>query len=203
MLKIIARVRTRFGAMQAEIRVAHGWVGDIEAILADYPRSGVGGERPSQQVAARLDAYLRQLEMRAALPDAVAAWREHLILIVRRLWPGLFACYDQPLLPRTNNDLEVFFGSLKRERRRNTGRKGTQDYLLRYGPYLALDRAEPEETLLCRLRLVNQADLRSQRLAMWAGSQRRRIMWRFRHRRDAFCADIKRRWDHLATGAPP
>jgi hypothetical protein len=189
--------------MQAEIRVAHGWVRDIEAILADYPRTSVEEKRPSQQVATNLDAYLRQLEARTDLPDDVAAWRDHLILIVRRLWPGLFACYDQPLLPRTNNDLEVFFGGLKRERRRNTGRKGTQDYLLRYGPYLAFDRAEPEEALLCRLRLVNQADLRSQRLAMRAGAQRRRIMWRFRHRRDAFCADIERRWDHLAPGSPP
>jgi len=26
-------------------------------------------------------------------------------------WPGLFACYDTPGLPRTNNDLEQAFGS--------------------------------------------------------------------------------------------
>jgi hypothetical protein len=188
--------------MQAEIRVAHGWVTDIEAILADYPRNGAGEKRPSQQVAKRLDAYLRQLEARTDLSDDMVAWRDHLILIVRRLWLGLFACYDQPLMPRTNNDLEIFFGGLKRERRRNTGRKGTQDYLLRYGPYLAFDRAEPEEALLCRLRMVNQADLHAERRAMWAGSQRRRIMWRFRHRRDAFCADIERRWDHLTAGSP-
>jgi hypothetical protein len=127
-------VRTSFGATQAEIRLAHGWVLDIEEILADYPRADVDEKRPSQQVATKLDAYLRQLEAQTGLPDKVAAWRDHLILILRRLWPGLFPCYDQPLLPRTNNDLEVFFGGLKRERRRNTGRKGTQDYLLRYAP---------------------------------------------------------------------
>ena len=196
-------MRTRFGATQGEIRLAHGWVLDIEEILADYPRADGDERRPSQQVATKLDAYLRQLEAQTDLPDNLAAWRDHLILILRRLWPGLFACYDQPLLPRTNNALEVFFGGLKRERRRNTGRKGTQDYLLRYGAYLVFDRDEPEKALLCRFRLVNQADLRAQRLAMRGRSERYRVMWRFRHRRDAFCADIKRRWDQLAAGPAP
>jgi len=110
--------------MQGEIRVAHGWVRDIEAILADYPRTSVEEKRPSQQVATNLDAYLRQLEARTDLPDDLAAWRDHLILIVRRLWPGLFACYDQPLLPRTNNDLEVFFGGLKRNDDATPGGRG-------------------------------------------------------------------------------
>jgi hypothetical protein len=196
-------VRTRFGATQAEIRLAQGWVLDVEEILADYPRAAGDEQRPSQQVATKLDTYLRQLEAQTDLPEQMAAWRDHLILILRRLWPGLFHCYDQPLLPRTNNDLEVFLGSLKRGRRRNTGRKGTQDYLLRYGAYLVFDRDEPEEALLCRFRLVNQADLRAQRLALRDRAERRRVMWRFRHRRDAFCADIKRRWDLLAAAPPP
>lgn len=189
--------------MQAEIRVAQGWVLHIEEILANYPRVAGDEQRPSQQVATTLDTYLRQLEARIDLPDKMAAWRDHLILILRRLWPGLFPCYDQPLLPRTNNDLEVFFGGLKRERRRNTGRKGTQDYLLRYGAYLVFDQNEPEEALLRRFRLVNQADLRAQRLAMRRRSERRRVMWRFRHRRDAFCIDIKRRWDQLVAAPAP
>ena len=102
------RVRTHFGAAQAEIRLAQGWLLDIEEILGNYPRAGVDEQRPSQQVATKLDDYLRQLEAQTDLSDKVAAWREHLILILRRLWLGLFPCYDQPLLPRTNNDLEVF-----------------------------------------------------------------------------------------------
>jgi hypothetical protein len=202
-LKIIGQVRIRFGATQGEIRLARGWVLDLEAILADYPRATGDEKRPSQQVATKLDAYLQPLQAQTDLPDKVAAWRDHLILILRRLWPGLFPCYDQPLLPRTNNALEVFFGGLKRERRRHTGRKGTQDYLLRYGAYLVFDRDEPEKALLDRFRLVNQTDLHAQRLAMRSRSERRRVMWRFRHRRDAFCADIKRRWSQLAARPDP
>ena len=52
-------------------------------------------------------------------------------------------------------------------------------------------------------RVGKQADLRAQRLAMRGRSERRRVMWRFRHRRDAFCADIKRRWDQLVADPAP
>ena len=38
-------------------------------------------------------------------------------------WPGLFHCYDHTDLPRTNNDLEQYFGSARYHERRATGRK--------------------------------------------------------------------------------
>ena len=38
-------------------------------------------------------------------------------------WPGLFHCYDDADLPRTNNELEQYFGSARYHERRATGRK--------------------------------------------------------------------------------
>ncbi len=38
-------------------------------------------------------------------------------------WPGLFHCYDQADLPRTNNELEQYFGSARYHERRASGRK--------------------------------------------------------------------------------
>jgi hypothetical protein len=38
-------------------------------------------------------------------------------------WAGLFFCYDVSDLPRTNNDLEHTFGSVRYHERRATGRK--------------------------------------------------------------------------------
>jgi len=40
-----------------------------------------------------------------------------------RYWRGLFWCYDVTDLPRTNNDLEQYFGSARYLERRATGRK--------------------------------------------------------------------------------
>jgi hypothetical protein len=39
-------------------------------------------------------------------------------------WPGLFHCYAVPALPRTNNELEHFFGAARYHERRAAGRKG-------------------------------------------------------------------------------
>jgi hypothetical protein len=63
-------------------------------------------------------------EMRAgqasvgALQPAVA----HFLKASASYWPGLFHTYDTPGLPRTNNVLEQFFGSVRYHHRRASGR---------------------------------------------------------------------------------
>ncbi len=47
----------------------------------------------------------------------------HLRKVTRSYWPGLFRCYDTADLPRTNNDVEQFFGSYRYHERRCSGRK--------------------------------------------------------------------------------
>jgi hypothetical protein len=47
----------------------------------------------------------------------------HFVKVTRSYWPGRFACYDAADLPRTNNDLEQFFGSYRYHERRASGRK--------------------------------------------------------------------------------
>ena len=44
--------------------------------------------------------------------------------VSRSYWKGLFCCYRFPDLPRTNNDLEHHFGSVRYHERRASGRKG-------------------------------------------------------------------------------
>src|SRR4029079_1805939 len=48
---------------------------------------------------------------------------DHFRKVTRSYWPGLFHCYDVGGLPRTNNDLEQFFGSYRYHERRCSGRK--------------------------------------------------------------------------------
>jgi hypothetical protein len=43
--------------------------------------------------------------------------------VTRSYWRGLFRCYEVEGLPRTNNDLEQFFGSYRYHERRCSGRK--------------------------------------------------------------------------------
>src|SRR5258708_34994209 len=54
------------------------------------------------------------------LSDAV----DHFLPITKNFAPGLFHCYTTADLPRTNNDLEQCFGSVRAHERRATGRRG-------------------------------------------------------------------------------
>jgi hypothetical protein len=58
---------------------------------------------------------------------------DHFLTVSRSYWPGLFACYDTPDLPRTNNDLERAFGQHRYHERRATGRKGASPALVLRG----------------------------------------------------------------------
>jgi len=66
-----------------------------------------------------LGALARHRRSTGRLSEAL----EHFLKVTRSYWPGLFACYDESELPRTNNDLEQFFGSYRYHERRASGRE--------------------------------------------------------------------------------
>ena len=76
-------------------------------------------------------------------------------------WEGLFYHYDNPQIPRTNNDLERFIRKLKTSHRKTTGRASCQGFILRYGGYVALlNDCVSESEMLFRLRLVGYGAFR-------------------------------------------
>ena len=58
-------------------------------------------------------------------------WRAHFRKIVRAFGARLFPCYDQPQIPRTNNDMEQALRELSTRERRGTGRKHVGPKLVR------------------------------------------------------------------------
>lgn len=68
--------------------------------------------------------YLTELQRttpRAGLNAQTAAFVDHVVVMVGRYGPHLFHCFDDPDLPATTNELEGFFGEVKREARRALG----------------------------------------------------------------------------------
>jgi hypothetical protein len=61
--------------------------------------------------------------------------------VTRSYWPGLFHCYDHAALPRTNNDLEQFFGAHRYHERRASGRRGAAPGLVVRGSVRVLAAA--------------------------------------------------------------
>jgi hypothetical protein len=109
--------------------------------------------------------------------------------------PGLYWTYELPLLPRTNNGLEVTIGDIKEQYRRITGRRCLKDYLMRYGPYLTFDddQDEPEE-LLAWFQAVERQAFIDERAKLEHLRHRLRNMHRFRQDPETFLADLERLW---------
>ena len=110
----------------AGLTIAFGWVHRAAHRLG---QDRVAGATVRGQLSGLLGAMKRHRAAAAGLGSAV----DHFLKVTRSYWPGLFACYDTPDLPRTNNGLEQAFGSHRYHERRATGRKGASPALVLRG----------------------------------------------------------------------
>jgi hypothetical protein len=67
---------------------------------------------------------------RQAEAGPLAGTVAHFLKVTASDQPGLFACYDGPGRPGTNNDLEHAFGAVRYHERRATGRPGASPGLV-------------------------------------------------------------------------
>lgn len=102
-----------------------------------------------------------QLDATLGATPRERTWRDHFRKIVRAFGARLFPCYDQPELPRTNNDMEQALRALSSRERRITGRKHVGPKLVRIGGLLGAAEI-----------LANEADAR-ECIAMLPVAQRR------------------------------
>ena len=107
----------------APLQTAQGWLQRATHILANE----------EQADAARVEANYRELLeeiVKQKSDEAVAEWATTFYKVTRSYWRGLFHCYDMAELPRTNNDLEQYFGAARHHERRATGRKSATSALV-------------------------------------------------------------------------
>ena len=118
----IHRALVAAGGAFAPILRAFGWVHRAAHIVG---QEDIGGATVRYQLSGLLGAIRQHRVAAGEFGGAV----DHFLKVTRSYWPGLFACYDTPDLPRTNNDLEQLFGSHRYHERRATGRKGASPAL--------------------------------------------------------------------------
>ena len=99
------------------MRAAFGRVHRAAAILGNKRGLDAAGVR--RRYRGLIAAIARHRRAAGRLADEFA----HFLKVTRSYWPGLFRCHDVAELPRTNNDLEQFFGSYRYHERRCSGRK--------------------------------------------------------------------------------
>jgi hypothetical protein len=137
------------------VRVAFPWVHAAARILNN--EEALGAPEIQRRLQALLDAMARDREKAGALAPAIDRFRK----VSRSYWPGLFHCYSVEGVPRTNNDLEQFFGSSRHHERRATGRKGASLGLVLRGSVRLVAGAAT------RLRNRSAAELQPRDPARW------------------------------------
>src|SRR5579864_7742721 len=118
---------------------------------------------------------------------------DHFLKVTRSYGPHLFYCYDVPDLPRTNNDLEHYFGAARYHERRASGRKGADPGTVVRGSVRLL------AAVATRQRPVTAEQLRPRDLARWravraqlaARHESRRAQRRFRRDPAAYLAALE------------
>ena len=104
-------------ALWEPVEAAYDWVFRAAAILANA--AGLSGAAVKASYRGLLGAMARLGDRAGDLGGALKHFRK----VTQSYWPGLFACYDVPDLPRTDNDLEQLFGAHRYHERRSSGRK--------------------------------------------------------------------------------
>jgi hypothetical protein len=157
-----------------EVRAAFGRVWRAAVILGN--KKGLDTAKVRRRYRDLITSLARRREALGGLGEAF----DHFRKVTRSYWSGLFRCYGVAELPRTNNDLEQFFGSYRYHERRCSGRKVACPGTVVRGSVRLVAAAAT------RLRPVAEADLVPSDLKMWRdlrGSLERRQAVRTRGRR--------------------
>jgi hypothetical protein len=186
---LVVKGLTTTSAIWPGIRTAFGWVHGAAKLLENEDE--LSGSEVRRQLETLLAEMRDEQETVGALQPAVA----HFLKVTASYWPGLFYCYDITGLPRTNNDLEQYFGSARYHQRRASGRIHATAATVVRGSVRVL------AATASRLRLFGEYDLRHPNLQRWSSLRRslhlrqeaRRQQGRFRKDPAAYLAALEAR----------
>jgi hypothetical protein len=170
-----------------DVRVGFRWVPQVAHILSNQDQRAV------LTVQRRLGGLLGAMTRYQAAAGTLAPALAHFRKVTRSYWPGLFACYTVSDLPRTNNDLEQFFGAYRYHDRRTTGRKVASPSLGLNGSLCVIAAAAT------RLHTYSAADLAPEHVSAWqalrqtreARRQQRTLRRRFRRDPVSYLAKLE------------
>jgi hypothetical protein len=156
----------------------YAWVWQAAHILGDR------GAAAAPEARRRLGGLLGAMSAHAGSAGRLAPAVRHFVKVTRSYWPGLFAHYGVPDLPRTNNALEQMFGRHRYHERRASGRKGASPALVLRGEARLLAAAATRQRPYTGEELAG-ADLeRCRELRVRMEARRRRRVRRRQFRRD-------------------
>lgn len=139
------------------------------------------------------ETLLTEMEHTLTSSEPLATMLSTFRKVTTSYWPGLFHCYDLPDLPRTNNELEQYFGSARYHERRASGRKQASPGLVVRGSVRMV------ASIASRLHPFSGAELCPSDLPQWRAlrselnhrHEARRMQRRFRASPESYLAALE------------
>jgi hypothetical protein len=114
---LLAKGLTHTASLWADVEQGYVWVHWAAHLLSNDKK------QTATEVRQAYEDLLAEMEQAPTLSEPLAAMLSTFRKVTTSYWAGLFHCYDHADLPRTNNELEQYFGSARYHERRTTGRK--------------------------------------------------------------------------------
>jgi len=108
---------TETDPLWADVEQGYAWVHRAARLLSNDQK------QEASEVRQAYEDLLAEMEQAPASSESLAGMLSTFRKVTISYWPGLFHCYDVADLPRTNNELEQYFGSARYHERRATGQK--------------------------------------------------------------------------------
>ena len=126
--RLLVRALKKTDQVWPVLSKAYALVHQAAHVLANHE------EDSSQTVRERYQAVLQTMREQQTSLGPLSEAISTFLKVTTSYWPGLFHCYDVADLPRTDNELEQCFGSVRYSERRASGRRGAIAGLVVRGP---------------------------------------------------------------------
>lgn len=183
--------------MWPAIRKASEWIYQAADLLANEQ------ERKVDVLEHEYEPFLEMIKQQQTLLGDLAGAVPHFCQVTASYWNGLFQCYRVKDLPRTNNDLEQFFGTARHIERRVTGRKNASPTLVVRGSVRVVAAGMSQLYPICAadLQLTDVPAWRALRQSLDYRHEGRRCLLRFRRDPLAYLASLEQ--SLLTPSLPP
>jgi hypothetical protein len=190
----LERALTETAALWEPIRRAYRWIHAAAHVLANPE------QQPANAVRQAFVRVLRSIGVTKRHCGPLEAALNHFLKVTRSYQAGLFHCYSDPAIPRTNNDLEQCFGQYRHHERRASGRKAGSPHAVLHGPVRLV------ASVATRLRRFSAAEIAPRDSVRWQQARkasRQRFALRaqgrqFRRDPDAYLAHLEEMYFRLA-----
>jgi hypothetical protein len=183
----LAKGLTQTASLWSDVQQGYVWVHRAAHILSNDEKWS------ASQVRHAYEQLLAEMEQAPTSSETLTTMLSTFCKVTTSYWPGLFHCYDHADLPRTNNELEQYFGSARYHERRATGRKQASPGLVVRGAVRVV------ASVASRLHPFSGAELCPTDLARWRAlrseldnrHEARRMQHRFRKSPENYVASLE------------